>query len=60
MLILSSVSIDLEFRSVNHTSKYKNSQLKVFKNIIFLGEISNNWPNNFVSFKNDVTDNDQN
>ena len=42
MLILSSVSIDLEFQSVNHTSKYKNSQLKVFKNIIFLGEISNN------------------
>ena len=60
MLILSSVSSGLEFRSVNHTSKYKNSQLKVFKNIKFLGEISNNWPNNFVSFKNDVIGNNQN
>ena len=42
MLILSSVSSGLEFRSVNHTSKYKNSQLKVFKSIKFLGDISNN------------------
>ena len=32
------------FWSVIHTSIYKNSDLKVFKNIEFSGEISNNWP----------------
>ena len=40
MFILSSISSGLE--SVNHTSIYKNSELKVFKNIKLLGEISNN------------------
>ena len=35
----------LEFWSVNHTSTYEISELKVFKNIKFLGEISNNWLN---------------
>ena len=34
MFILSSISS--EFWSVNHTSMYENSELKVFKNIIFL------------------------
>ena len=31
------VSSDLEFWSVNYTSIYKNSELKVFKNIKLLG-----------------------
>ena len=31
--ILSSISSGLEFWSANHTSIYKNSELKVFKNV---------------------------
>ena len=42
MFILSSTSSGLEFSSVNHTSMYENSGLKVFKNIEFLRDISNN------------------
>ena len=42
MLILSSISSGLEFRSVKHTSIYENYELKAFKNIKFLGEISYN------------------
>ena len=45
MFILSSISSGLEFWSVNHTSIYESSELKVFKNIKFLGEISNKWTN---------------
>ena len=41
MFILSSISSGLEFWLVNHTSRYKNSELNVFKNIEFLGEIPN-------------------
>ena len=41
MFILFSISSGLEFRSVNHTSRYGNSELKVFQNINVLGEISN-------------------
>ena len=48
MFILSCISRGLEFSSVNHTSIYENSQLKVFKNIKFLGEISDNWPNDLL------------
>ena len=44
MLSLSSISSGLEFWSVNQTSIYENSELKVFKNIKFLDEISNDWP----------------
>ena len=43
MFVLSSISRDLEFWSVNHTSLYENSELKVFKNTKYLGEISNNY-----------------
>ena len=43
MFTLSSISSDLGFWSVNHTSIYENSESKVFKNIKFLSEISNNW-----------------
>ena len=46
--MLSSISIGLEFWSVNHTSMYENSELKFFKNIKFLGEISNNWSNHLL------------
>ena len=42
MYILSSVSSGLEFRSVNHISIYENPELKIFKNVKFSGEISNN------------------
>ena len=45
MLILSSISSELEFWSVNHTSIFEISELKVSKNKNGLGEISSNWPN---------------
>ena len=48
MFILSSITSGLEFWSVNYTSIYENSESKVFKNITFLGEISNNWPNDLL------------
>ena len=48
MFILSSIASGLEFWSVYHTLIYENSELKVFKNINFLGEISNNWPNDLL------------
>ena len=48
MFILSSISSGLEFWSLNNNSVYKNSESKVFKNIKFLGKISNNWPNNLL------------
>ena len=48
MFILCSISSGLEFSSVNHTWIYENSESKVFKNIKFLGEIANNWQNDFL------------
>ena len=48
MYILFTISKGLEFWSVNHTSIYENSESKVFKNIQFLCEISNNWPNDLL------------
>ena len=48
MFVSSSISRGLEFWSVNHTSIYENSELKAFKNIKFLGEISNNWRNDLL------------
>ena len=48
MLILSSISRGSEFWSVNHTSIHGNSEIKVFKNIKFLGEISSNWRNDLL------------
>ena len=36
MFILSSVSSGLEFWSLNHTSIYENSELKVLKTLNFL------------------------
>ena len=48
MFILSFISSGLKFWSVNHTSIYENSESNVFKNIIFLGVISNNWANDLL------------
>ena len=48
IFILSSISRGLEFWSVNHTSIYENSTLKVLKNIKSFDEISNNWPNDLL------------
>ena len=45
IFILCSTPRGLEFWSVNHISIYENCESKVFKNINFLGEIFNNWPN---------------
>ena len=45
MFILSSVSNGLKCWLVNHTSIYENFESNVFKNMKFLGKISNNWPN---------------
>ena len=48
MFILSSISGSLEFGSANHTSIYENSESKDFKDIKFLGEIYNTWPNHLL------------
>ena len=45
MFILSSISRGLECWLVSYTSIYENSELKVCKNIKFLGGIFNNWLN---------------
>ena len=46
MFVLFFISSGIVFWSVNYTSVQKHSELKVSKNIKFLGEISNNWSNN--------------
>ena len=43
MFILSPITSSLEFWPVNHTWIYENSDLKVFKNLKFFGQKSNNW-----------------
>ena len=48
MPVLSSISSEWDFWSVNHASIYGNSEWNVFKNINFLGEISNDWPNDLL------------
>ena len=45
IFILSSICSGLEFWSANHTSIDENSEVKLFKNINFLGEMSDNWSN---------------
>ena len=49
MFNLSSISKGLQFWSVKQTSIYENSESKVFKNIKFLVEISNNWPKDLLA-----------
>ena len=48
MFLLSSIFRGLEFWSVNHTSMYESFKWKVFKNIKFLGGISNNQRNGVI------------
>ena len=48
MFLLPFISSGLEFWSVNQTSIYENSESKMFRNIRFLDEISNNWPNDLL------------
>ena len=43
IFMLSSISKGLKFWSINRKSVYENSELKVFRNIKFLREISSNW-----------------
>ena len=47
MHILSSICRELESWSVNDTTIYECSESNFFINIRFLGEISNNWPNDY-------------
>ena len=42
MFILSSISSGSELRSVNDTSIYENSELKLFKNVNLFRETSSN------------------
>ena len=48
MFILFSIFSTLDFWSVIHTSIYENSELNDFKNIKFLGEISNSWSHDLL------------
>ena len=48
MFILSSICSSLDYLSAKHTSTYKNSELNILKNIKFLVEIRNNWPNDLL------------
>ena len=48
VFILSYISNGLELWSVNHTLIYENFDLKAFKNIKFLCEISSNWSNDLL------------
>ena len=48
MFISLSISRGLKFWSVKYASMYGLSELKIFKNIECLGEISTNWPNNLL------------
>ena len=47
IFIVSFISNGFELQSVNHTSINENSELKVFKNTAFTGEISN-CPNDLL------------
>ena len=49
--ILSSISNGWMFWFVNHTSISWNSELNVFKKILFFGEISNKLPNDLLGTK---------
>ena len=48
MFILPSASSGSEFLSVNHSPIYKNCESKVFKNMKFLDEMSNNLPSDLL------------
>ena len=48
MFILSSISRGLAFLPRNHASMYENSESKVYNDITFLVDVSNNWPNGLL------------
>ena len=48
IFILSSISSGSELWSVNYASIYENFELKISKNIKYLGEIFSNWPNELL------------
>ena len=48
LMLCCSISIGLEFWSVNHTSIHKNSESNVLKNIKLSGEIFDNWPKDLL------------
>ena len=52
MLVLSYIPSGLEFWSTNHTSIYENSELNVFQDMIYFGEISSNWPSDLLGINN--------
>ena len=47
MFTLSSISRDLVFWSVNHTSVNENFEINLLKDIKFVGKISVSFPNNW-------------
>ena len=49
MFILSSTFSVFEFSLENHTSIYENYEIKIFKNIKVLAEISSNWLNDLFA-----------
>ena len=52
IFVLSSISSGLLlFWSVSHTAIYENLEWYFFKNASFVGEISNNWPNDLFGAK---------
>ena len=48
MSILSSIFSGLEHWLVNHTSIHESFESEFYKSMKFLGEISNNWPNDLL------------
>ena len=48
MFILYNISRGLEVWFVNYTWIYESSDSKLFENIKFSGEISNDWPNDLL------------
>ena len=48
MFTSSSISSSVELWFVNHTLIYQNSEVKLFKNIKYFGQISNNLPNDLL------------
>ena len=52
MLVLSYIPSGLEFWSTNHTSIYENSELNVFQDMKYFGEISSNWPSDLLGINN--------
>ena len=54
-MFMLSTSSGLELWSINLTSLYEHSELKVFQKIKFFYEISSNWPNELLGPNVDKT-----